>query len=367
VILNNSLINYSYKKIAKPILFKQDPEWAHDKTLSLAKLTSNIPPARWVIQQSMSYSSDNLKQTIDGLTFKNPIGLAAGWDKDAVAVKLMEPLGFGFAEVGSITKESYDGNDYPRLTRLPKSRSIVVNYGLKNEGVIEISKRLKDIRLGIPMGTNIARTNSPNCKDDSISIEDYCYSFEKLKNIGDYFTINISCPNTFGGQPFHEPTKLKNLLKAITEIKTKKPIYLKISPDISNKNIQDIVNLAYKYNINGFICGNLTKNRRLKNIYENNLPNQGGLSGAVVKEMSNHLIANIYSLTGNEKTIIGLGGVFNAEDAWQKIGLGANLVQLITGLIYEGPGIVGLINKKISQKVTEQGFSNISEARGFLA
>ncbi len=367
MILNNSLINYSYKKIAKQILFRKDPEWVHDSTLKVAQNLSQSSSAKWLINKSIAYKNSNLNQTIDDISYANPIGLAAGWDKDADAVNLMSSIGFGFAEVGSITKESYIGNDYPRLTRLPKSKSILVNYGLKSQGVNLVAKKLLNIHSNIPIGTNIARTNSPDCSNDGASIEDYCYSFEKLKNIGNYFTINISCPNTFGGQPFHEPKRLNRLLNALSEIKTAKPIYLKLSPDIRQKDIQEIVNLSYKFNINGFICSNLTKDKTLNNIYEKNLPSNGGLSGAVVQNISNQLIKRIYKLTGDEKTIIGLGGVFNAEDAWQKIGLGANLVQLITGLIYEGPGIVGSINKQLSKKVSNKGYKNISEARGFLA
>lgn len=366
MIILNTPLNFGYKKIAKPYLFSKDPEWAHDKTLASAKTFGNILPARWLIKHTMSYSSNLLNQAVDSLNFQNPLGLAAGWDKDGQAIKLMSSLGFGFTEVGSITKHAYQGNDYPRLTRLPKSKSILVNYGLKNQGVDIIYNRLRKAKINIPLGTNVARTNSKDCADDRKSIEDYCYSIEKLKTTGDYFTINISCPNTFGGQPFHQPDRLNLLLTEIETIKTNKPKYLKISPDISNRNIEEIVNLAYKHNIAGFVCGNLTKKRNLNTIYETNLPQEGGLSGAVVSELSNNLIKTIYKMTGNEKTIIGLGGIFTAEDAWQKIGLGANLLQLVTGLIYEGPGLVGLINKQLRNKLSENNYSNIEQARGFL-
>lgn len=366
MLIVNKTVNFAYKKIAKPYLFSKDPEWAHDKTLASAKLLSNNSPVKWLMKRTMAYQSQNLNQTIDNMFFKNPIGLAAGWDKDGQAFQLMANLGFGFAEVGSITKQPYRGNDYPRLTRLQKSKSIVVNYGLKNDGVDKILPRIQQTRSDIPIGTNIAMTNSKDCLKDDLAVQDYSYTFNKLKNIGDYFTINISCPNTFGGQPFHEPKRLGLLLSELYKIKTKKPIYLKISPDISQKNIQAIVDLAYKYNIDGFICGNLTKNRKLPNIYETDLPQNGGLSGAVVKELSNKQISTIYKLIKNDKTIIGLGGIFNAEDAWQKIGLGANLVQLITGLIYEGPGIIGQINKGLAGNLKKHGFKNIQEARGFL-
>lgn len=352
-----------YTKMTKPILFRFDPEKVHNATVSATHIAGNIPLIPWYTKAFFNYQDTILMQKIDGISYKNPVGLAAGWDKDAKAISFMSALGFGFTEVGSITQYAYDGNEGIRLWRYPKSKSILVYYGLKNEGVDLIAPRIKTSNSAIPVGTNIARTNSPQCDDDS-SIRDYAYSFKKLRNIGDYFTVNISCPNTFGGQPFHDKKRLGLLLTALDNIPTKKPVYIKLSPDISRQERLDIAALSFKHRVDGFICGNLTKNRSLTAIKENIEPDVGGLSGKVVEALSNQLIADMYQFTKGKKTIIGLGGVFNGDDAYQKITLGANLVQLITGLIYQGPQTVGQINQRLATLLNEHGHSSVSQAVG---
>ena len=352
-----------YKHVAKPLLFTQNPERVHDTTLFAASVTSKLPPIAALLRGMFAYQHPILEQALDGVHYKNPIGLAAGWDKDAKAFPLMHHVGFGFVEVGSITKHSYPGNEGTRLWRYPNSKSILVYYGLKNEGVDVIAPRIQSANSRIPIGTNIARTNSPDC-DDPSSIEDYAYSFSKLADIGDYFTINVSCPNTFGGQPFHDKKRLDMLLTALDKIKTSKPVYVKISPDISQKERKSIAELSFKHNVNGFICGNLTKRRDLASIKDVIEPTVGGLSGKVVEAVSNQLLADMYALTKGQKTIIGLGGIFTGEDAYKKIRLGASLVQMVTGLIYEGPQVVGKINKELVQLLKKDGFTSVSQAIG---
>ncbi|MBP7821105.1 quinone-dependent dihydroorotate dehydrogenase [Candidatus Saccharibacteria bacterium] len=356
----------TYSSVVKRIIFKFDPEKVHDKTITLAKISGRINPISFLINKAWSYNDQALSQKVDGISYANPIGLAAGWDKNAETIKLMPSLGFGFTEVGSITKDSYAGNDGTRLWRLPKSKSIMVYYGLKNIGVDIIAPRINSQHVDIPVGTNIARTNSKDCSDDNVSIEDYAYSFRKLAIIGDYFTVNISCPNTFGGQPFHEKHKLDLLLTKLDSIPTKKPIYLKISPDISMKEREDIAKLTFKHRVNGIICGNASKNHQLTTIKEKNLPAVGGLTGKVIQKLSDELISDMYRLTEGKKTIIGLGGVFTAEDAYTKIKLGASLVQMVTGLIYQGPQVVGQINHDLSKLLQKDGYNNISDAIGSL-
>lgn len=362
IISSSSRILYGH--IAKPILFKNDPEKVHDTTVKLANFSKKHRPLRYAINKSYAYNNPILTQKIDGLDFKNPIGLAAGWDKDANTIGLMPSLGFGFAEVGSITKYAYAGNDGTRLWRLPKSKSILVYYGLKNEGVDIIAPRIKSQPVPIIVGTNIARTNSKDCSDDAVSIKDYAYSFEKLAKIGDYFTVNISCPNTFGGQPFHDKKRLEALLIELDKIPTKKPVYIKVSPDISLAERQNIARLSFKHNVQGFICGNLTKSRENHSIRDSGIPDFGGLSGMVVQKISDELVSDMYQLTKGRKTIIGLGGVFTAEDAYRKIKLGASLVQMLTGLIYQGPQVVGQINYDLSKLIQKDGYDNISDAIG---
>lgn len=354
---------YAYRHIAKPLLFTQNPERVHDATLLAARTTGAIAPLRWMINKMWAYDDQILTQTVDGIVYKNPVGLAAGWDKDARAIPIMSALGFGFSEVGSITQYAYEGNPGTRLWRLPSKNSILVYYGLKNEGVDIIAPRLQKAHSNIPLGTNIARTNSPQC-DDASGIADYAYSFEKLAKIGDYFTINVSCPNTYGGQPFHDKKRLHNLLSVLDTIPTKKPIYIKLSPDISYKERVAIADELFEHRVHGIICGNLTKNHALTSLQDVSVPEQGGFSGKIVEELSNQLIADMYKLTNGKKTIIGLGGVFCGEDAYKKITLGANLVQLITGLIYQGPQTVGTINHDLAISLKNNGFSSVSEAVG---
>ncbi len=356
--------NQLYKHIFKPIVFKINPETVHDSTLNISAISGHIGPIKYLLNKTWAYDNKSLEQTVDGLKYINPIGLAAGWDKDARTISLMPAIGFGFCEVGSITKHAYSGNPGTRLWRLKKSQSILVYYGLKNEGVDIIAPRIKNTHSKILVGTNIARTNSPDCANDSVSVEDYTYSFKKLANIGDYFTVNISCPNTYGGQPFHDKKRLDMLLTSLDKIPTKKPVYIKISPDISKQERQDIAKLSFQHNVQGFICGNLTKNRKLASIKDNDIPAVGGMSGKIVENLSNELISDMYSLTAGKKTIIGLGGVFTADDAYEKIKRGASLVQLITGLIFQGPQIIGQINQGLAELLEKDGYTNINQAIG---
>lgn len=353
----------AYQKVIKPVVFRIDPELVHDSTLNLAHISGKIASVKYLLSKSLAYQNEMLSQEIDGINYKNPIGLAAGWDKDAKAIEIMPSLGFGFSEVGSITKHGYKGNESPRLKRLPASRSILVNYGLKNDGVDLIAPRIPN-RAGIALGTNIARTNTPDCADDNVSIEDYAYSFAKLAHIGDYFTINVSCPNTYGGQPFHDKERLELLLKRLDSISTSKPVYIKLSPDIDKETRKNIADLSFKYRVNGFLCGNLTKNHKLDTIKDEIGDSLGGMSGKVLQQISDDLIADMYKYTSGDKTIIGLGGVFNADDAYRKIKLGASLVQLITGLIYQGPQVVGQINYDLVELLKKDGYQNIKQAIG---
>lgn len=355
--------SFLYTKCAKPLLFTLNPERVHDATLKATHIAGELAPLRWMLDTVWAYKNPALEQTIDGNVYKNPIGLAAGWDKDAQAIRLMGSIGFGFTEVGSITQHAYAGNEGIRLWRLKKSQSIAVYYGLKNQGVDIIAPRIQAAHSGIPVGTNIARTNSPDCDDES-SIADYAYSFKKLAAIGDYFTINVSCPNTFGGLPFHDKKRLAALLTALDAIPTKKPVYIKLSPDISFADRKAIAELSFKHRVNGFICGNLTKNRTLNGIKDTEVPAVGGLSGKVVEPLADELISDMYQLTKGGKTIIGLGGVFTGADAYTKIKLGASLVQLITGLIYQGPQVVGSINAELAALAASDGYSSISQAVG---
>lgn len=341
-----------------------DPETIHDIMVFKGELLGKLPFGKQLTSSLFSYSHPSLKQQILKISFENPIGLAAGFDKDARLTDILPSVGFGFEEVGSITAEPYKGNPKPRLQRLKNSNSLLVNYGLKSKGAKIISEKLKNKKFNLPIGISIAKTNSPDTVDDKKGIADYVKGFKYFTDIGDYYTINISCPNTFGGQPFHDPKKLDALLSALDKIKTKKPIFIKFSPDLSKPQVDGIIKVVKNHKVHGFIMGNLTKNRDNKKIFDKNFLSIGGLSGKVVEELSNDLIKYLYKKTKWEYIIIGCGGVFTAEDAYKKIKLGASLIQLITGMVYQGPQTISEINLGLVTLLKKDGYKNISEAIG---
>src|SRR3989344_3572818 len=381
----NQISGSVYKNILKKIFFNLDPEDVHDRMNLNGQILGTNPVTRTLTSLLFSYSHKSLEQNILGINFKNPIGLSAGFDKDANLTDILPSVGFGFAEVGSVTGEPCDGNLKPRLWRLKKSKSLVVYYGLKNKGAEEISKRLKKKNFKIPIGISIAKTNNQETSELDAGIKDYVKAYKLFANIGAYTTINISCPNTYGGQPFTDAAKLDKLLTEIDKIPTKKPVFLKVSPDLTQKEIDDILEVAGKHKVNGFICTNLTKNRNNKKILDKDVPKVGGISGKVVEDLSNELISYIFkkchlfeperwpqsrrperkvsnvilnkakdldsspkAQNDNNKEpkyiIIGAGGVFTAEDAYKKIKAGASLIQMITGMIFEGPQVIRQIN-----------------------
>ena len=353
-----------------------DPEKIHDRMTAVGKLLGKYSLTQKMANLFWGYSNQILEQNILGINFKNPVGLSAGFDKNAELTEIIPSIGFSFMEVGSITGEICFGNPKPRLWRLKKSQSLAVYYGLKNDGCEAISKRLSkkldSTKFAIPIGINIAKTNCKETVDTGKAIEDYFKAYKAFANIGDYFTINISCPNAFGGQPFTDGLKLNALLQKIMSVPKNKPIFLKMSPDLSKKEIDEIIEVSTKWKIDGFICTNLTKNRNNKNIIDENVPELGGLSGKVVDNMSDELIRYIYKKTNGPSTpqrinkfiIIGVGGVFTAEDAYRKIKAGASLVELITGMIFEGPQVISEINIGLVKLLKADGYKNVSEAIG---
>ncbi len=359
-----STFGFIYKHIFKPVAFALDPEFVHDWILKAGIFLGKSKTGRTLTKKIFHYDSPSLEQTILGIHFTNPIGLAAGFDKNAELTNILPEVGFGFAEVGSVTGEPCAGNPGKRLWRLPKSESLLVYYGLKNDGAEVIAKRLSNLKFRIPIGTSIAKTNSPATVNLEGGITDYVKAYKLLANIGSYTTINISCPNTYGGQPFTDTIRLDALLTKIDYIASPKPIFIKLSPDIEVSDIDALLDVVDKHKIHGIICSNLTKNRTNPNIKEINIPDTGGMSGKVVEELSNQLIAHVYKRSGKRYVIIGCGGVFTAEDAYKKIRLGASLIQLITGMIYQGPQIIGEINRGLVRLLAHDGYSNIAQAVG---
>jgi dihydroorotate dehydrogenase len=358
-------IHLTYSKILKPIFFRFDAEDMHDFFTDVGKFLGKHSLTKKITGALFDYTNPKLEQDIFGIHFKNPIGLSAGFDKNAELTDILPAVGFGFIEVGSITGEPCIGNLRPRLWRLPKSQALVVNYGLKNDGCEKISQRLKQKKFAVPIGINIAKTNNPFFCTTELGIADYVKAYQAFVNIGNYDTINISCPNAQGGQPFTNPQSLDLLLSAIRKIPCEKPIFLKVPADSSDTDIDGIIEVAQKYKISGFVCTNLAKSR--DGVKDKFIPEKGGLSGKIVEAKSNHIIEYIYKKTRGECIIIGVGGIFSASDAYKKIRLGASLIELITGMIYEGPQLIGEINEELVQLLQKDGFDNISEAIGIDA
>ncbi|MDO8460261.1 MAG: quinone-dependent dihydroorotate dehydrogenase [Nanoarchaeota archaeon] len=358
VSLKYNVESFLYKQILKPVCFSFEPEKVHNSFVKIGKSLGSYKLSKKVTSALFNYQNPMLEQDILGIHFKNPIGLSAGFDKNAELIDIMGDIGFGFVEVGSITAKECKGNNGVRLKRVPERNSLLVNLGLNNIGADAIKKKLMGKRYDIPFGVSIAYTN---CKENSIdnnAIKDYIYSLRKLKDIGNYFTINISCPNTYGGQPFTRVEAYRKLITEVGKIKINKPIFLKISPDLNRKTIDEILNISYEYGIKGIVCTNLTKKHDFS---------KGGMSGKYLEEKANELLKYVYKKNKENNygfVLVGVGGVFSANDAYKKIKLGANLVQLITGMIYNGPQLISEINRNIVKMLKEERYKNITEVVG---
>jgi len=374
------IIGFFYRIIFKPVLFLFDAEKVHDAFTATGALLGIYRFTRAITRGLFAYKNPRLEQNVLGIKFANPVGLSAGFDKDAKLTNIMPEVGFGFEEIGSITGEPCVGNPKPRLWRLPKLKSLVVHYGLKNEGCEKISARLAGKKFAIPIGINIAKTNNVECADTEKGIADYAKAMSAFasKNIGDYFTVNISCPNAYGGEPFTDPERLDKLLARLDAIPTEKPIFLKLSPDIVGEKLDALISVCDRHRVHGFIYTNLTKEKPSaqlgsaggsagggKDLHDIRL--KGGLSGMMVQKLSDDQISYIYKKTGKKYVIIGVGGIFSAEDAFRKIQLGASLVELITGMIYQGPQLIGEINRGLVKLLDEHGYKTISEAVGMVS
>ena len=338
----------------RSLIFKLDPELAH--SLAIKALKFNYFPIK-------NFKKDvSIESIVFNKKIINPIGVAAGFDKDAEVYNSLFRLGFGFVEVGTVTPLKQYGNPKPRIFRLEEDEAIINRLGFNSSGADVINSR---IRSNIPnglFGINIG----PN-KDTKNRIGDYLSCLRKFYDLADYLTINISSPNTENLRSFHNQNELDDLLSAIKEekdkLKTKIPIIIKISPDIENSSIEKIAQSLLKYNVNGIIISNTTdKNREnLKNI---NKLEKGGLSGKPLEEKSNLLINKFYKILKNKIIIIGVGGVDSGTSVYEKIINGATLVQLYTGMIYKGPNIVTKIATELTEILKIKGIKNISEAIG---
>ena len=337
------------------------PETAHQITIKLLKSNLTFP-----IKKTGELTA--LKQTILGIDFKNPLGLAAGFDKNAEVIKQMLSYGFGFIEVGTITPKSQQGNQKPRIFRLLEDEGVINHLGFNNNGSEKILKNLKSFYQGNYYG-GVVGINIGKNKSTQNDIDDYLYCIEKLGSYGNYITINISSPNTPGLRDLQLRGKIEILVKKIqkkqNEIKqlNNKPIFIKISPDLEDEQLRDIALMSLANNVNGLIISNSTLKRpkTLNSLYKNEV---GGLSGKPLFIDSTLILKKMYSLTNGQIPLIGVGGISNGNECYEKIKAGASLVQLYTALAYQGPKVIINIIKELNGLVLTDGYKNISEAVG---
>jgi len=359
-------LSFIYRHIFKPIAFRFDPEAVHDSITSVGNWIGKRTWARQIARLFWHYENSALRQTICGIDFPNPVGLTAGFDKDGLLVDILPDVGFGFAEIGSVTGEPCAGNPKPRLWRLPKSEALIVYFGLKNDGCEVIRDRLANKKFRIPIGLSVAKTNCQETCDVQIGIADYVKAMKAFLDVADYITINISCPNAFGGEPFTKPELLEQLLCATDSLRARQPIFLKMPADLSFEEIDKLVDVALTHQVQGLILSNLTKRRDSQKIKPADIvpSEKGGISGRPVFDPSNDLIEHLHKRVGDRLILIGTGGIFSAEDAYEKILRGASLVQLATGMIFRGPQLIGQINHGLVKLLQRDGYKSIKEAVG---
>lgn len=366
--LRGQINRFFYRWIVRPLVFLWEAEEAHNKLKYFGLLLASNTLGRYLLKTLFFYQHKSLYTKVDGVEYNNPIGLSAGFDKDGELTDAYPLIGFGFAELGSFTGDICPGNPGVgrRLFRLVKSKSILVWYGLNNQGAETIAKRLKDKKFKIPIGISAAKTNNAASFDLQNSIDDYLKTVREFKDIGNYYTINISCPNTQDGEPFVNKKNLNTLLSALDKVKqASKPVYVKMAADLEEDEINAIVDTCLEHEVDGLVLTNLTKPSMNKEYIKEELTfDKGALSGLPVQRISTEVVRHVYQKTRGKITIIGVGGVFNADDAYEKITSGANLIEMITGMIFEGPQVVGEINRGLVDLLKKDGFSSIEEAVG---
>ncbi len=370
-----------YKFAIRPLLFnvvKTDSEWLHQQTIrsfSWLSQTGNRPPASWVnqrLQKSLCLYDSRLKQNLFGLNFPNPVGLAAGFDKDGVAAGIWSNLGFGFAELGTVTFHAQPGNPRPRLFRLPLDKAALNRMGFNNSGAAAMAARLgqekQELSQLIPIGINLGKSKVTPLET---AAQDYLDSFRLLKDLGDYFVVNVSSPNTPGLRSLQDASMLSAILNLLQqENTTQKPIFVKIAPDLEWSAIADIITLAKTYQLAGIIATNTTirrdglKTQVIDQTGKSPQDEAGGISGEPLRDRSTEVIRFIWQQTQGEIPIIGVGGIFSPEDAWEKITAGASLIQVYTGWIYEGPLMVRRILLGLLVLLEQSGLTSINEAVG---
>jgi dihydroorotate dehydrogenase len=339
-----------YKRIIRPLLFSFDAETVHHFVFALLKFSSKIPGFKTLLTSTFTFRDAALEKEIFGLKFTNPVGLAAGFDKDARLIDELACLGFGFVEIGTLTPRPQAGNEKPRLFRLPDDQALVNRMGFNNQGMNAAVQHLKKRSSRVIVGGNIGKNKTTRNED---AIDDYAAAFEALYNYVDYFVLNISSPNTPGLRELQDKEPLRKLLVHIKRLSLSKPAYkpilLKIAPDLIQTQLDDIIQIVKETNIDGVVATNTTVSRDGLKTGSQEVASigNGGVSGKPLTRRSTEVIRYLRQQLGATFPIIGVGGIMTPNDAIEKLDAGADLIQLYTGFIYEGPGLIKQINKLI--------------------
>jgi len=358
-----------YRFFAYNFIFRFDSEKIHELFLSLGKFYSKhlwlfAPFAFWLRPKNVE-----LTQVISGITFKGPIGLAAGFDYRASLPRLLPYLGFGFTIVGTFTNKPYGGNEAPRLGRLVKSKALLVNKGFKNDGIDSAIKILLNDNFALPVGLSIGKTNIDEICTQELAVADIKDAFSRAECSAasfNYYELNISCPNLKVDVSFYPPENLEELLGVIDNLNLNRPVFVKMPIEERDENILKMLEVISKHKVEGIVLGNLAKGRSNPALLDEEVEKagKGNFSGMPTQKRSDELVKLAYENFGDKLTVIGCGGVFTAEDAYRKIRNGASLVQIITGLIYNGPLLTAQINSGLKRLLERDGFGHISEAIG---
>jgi len=368
-----SLLLMLYRSLLRPLLFRLPAETAHE--LALHSLSFSPGLTKSLLGDRFRRSPFGKLRRF-GLTFSNPVGLAAGFDKNGIALESLAALGFGFIEAGTVTYHPQPGNVRPRLFRLPLDKALINRAGFNNEGARAFSERVADNRPDCVLGVSIGKSKIVAVEE---AVEDYLKSFELVYPVADYVAVNVSSPNTPRLRELQQADQLEELLRVL-QLRNKEldaegsghgvlPILVKLSPDLSHEELKNIVEVAQRNNVAGLIATNTTTERAgLRTPAETvHAVGDGGLSGAPLRRRSAQVIATLYNLTGGSMPLIGVGGIFTAQDAWEMISAGASLVQVYTGLIYEGPSLARNINEGLRRIISNEGFVSLDEAVGCRA
>jgi dihydroorotate dehydrogenase len=370
-----------YRLTVRPILFsglKADPEWLHEHLMAVLHFFSQADingPVGMILAQlerSLVKKDTRLEQNLWGINFPNPVGLAAGFDKNGVAASIWGSFGFGFAEMGTVTLHGQPGNPRPRLFRLLADDAGLNRMGFNNEGAAALGRRLESVNNSqhslVPLGINLGKSKVTPLE---VAAADYLESFKLLKDLGDYFVVNVSSPNTPGLRSLQDASQLSTILDVLQqENRNSRPILVKIAPDLEWEAIASVIELAQTYQLAGIVATNTTISReglKTQILPQTGKPiteEAGGISGAPLRDRSTEVIRFIWQQTQGQLPIIGVGGIFTADDAYQKIAAGASLIQIYTGWVYEGPWMIRRILEGLLQKLEAKGLNSISEAVG---